>query len=183
MTGEHSMAPAAVGVSKQLPAVFGPVNRCIYCGKEPPIPLTREHILPQGLGGGIILLKASCGCCQKITSDFETATLRNMYLPYRFRVGLVRHPWEIPEHIEATLEFADRIEVRSIPRTLGPVYVSFPQFELPPGILRGEPLGSENPIRMRLMTIQRGENDASDLAQLGARSMHVTGDFDTQPFF
>ncbi len=37
-------------VTKAKPQVFSPADRCVYCG-DPNPPLTREHIMPQGLGG------------------------------------------------------------------------------------------------------------------------------------
>ena len=48
------------------------VGECIYCGDTKP-PLTREHILPRGLGGelspvalhqALVLRQASCSRCQ-----------------------------------------------------------------------------------------------------------------------
>src|ERR1044071_7473115 len=102
MWGRHTMSPSA-GASQQLPTVFGPLNKCVYCGAEPPTPLTKEHVLPQGLGGGIILLKSSCDPCRKITQKFEETTLRKMYLPYRFRAGLVQSPHELSEPLDVQL--------------------------------------------------------------------------------
>ena len=59
--------------------VYGPVGQCIYCrsvfrGKE----LSREHIIPEGLGGRRILPKASCRKCATITSKFERLCLQEM---------------------------------------------------------------------------------------------------------
>ncbi|MEY9196599.1 hypothetical protein ABIA16_001715 [Sinorhizobium fredii] len=68
------------------------IGRCIYCDTAEP-PLTREHVLPRGLGGNfsptgaqeaIVLRNASCKSCQVITSKFE-----NLCLKHNF--GLIRH--------------------------------------------------------------------------------------------
>jgi hypothetical protein len=83
--------------SRREPYRFNPVGTCIYCGKTAPSPLTLEHILPQGLGGGLILPKSSCEPCRKITQKIEETCLRNILLPYRLRVGLVQHLHEISD--------------------------------------------------------------------------------------
>jgi hypothetical protein len=42
-------------------------GRCIYCGAAGN--LKDEHIVPLSLGGNTMILKASCGACEKITSE------------------------------------------------------------------------------------------------------------------
>jgi len=44
-----------------------PILRCLYCGAATES-LIDEHAIPHGLGGHLILPKASCTACQKITS-------------------------------------------------------------------------------------------------------------------
>lgn len=74
------------------------VGVCIYCG-DPGPPLTREHVLPRGLGGNeapdglsnaLVLQNASCQSCQKITQRIEEACLVAMMGPGRARLGLRR---------------------------------------------------------------------------------------------
>lgn len=74
------------------------VGACIYCGDKNP-PLTREHILPRGLGGNqaptglnaaLVLQKATCEQCRLITSRIEEACLRPMMDYARARLGLKR---------------------------------------------------------------------------------------------
>lgn len=74
------------------------VGTCIYCGDSSP-PLTREHVLPRGLGGNqapdglanaIVLQNASCESCQKITQRIEKECLVAMMGPGRARLGLRR---------------------------------------------------------------------------------------------
>jgi len=48
---------------------YQPVNICIYCGATDS--LTDEHIIPHGLGGGLLLPKSSCAECSKETHAFE----------------------------------------------------------------------------------------------------------------
>jgi hypothetical protein len=92
-------------VSAEASKVYNPVGRCIYCGAGPGTRLSREHIVPIGLGGGLVLPKASCESCSKITQKFEETCLRNTFLPYRVYVGLMRHPQELREGVKENGEF------------------------------------------------------------------------------
>ena len=51
-------------ISAAKARVFPPVGRCIYCGGDGGGTLTKEHIFPAGLGGGLVLPRASCTSCQ-----------------------------------------------------------------------------------------------------------------------
>lgn len=54
---------------------YRPVGFCIYCGANNC--LTDEHVVPYGLGGNsLVLPKASCNSCAKITGQFENNFLR-----------------------------------------------------------------------------------------------------------
>jgi hypothetical protein len=72
-------------------AVLDQVDRCIYCGKDGP-GLTNEHVIPMGLlpknEPGLVLRDASCKDCRDITSGFERAVLRRLWLPARAGLGL-----------------------------------------------------------------------------------------------
>ena len=58
------------------------IGYCIYCGTRER-PLSKEHIIPYGLGGVWILGEASCDKCATITSEFEMDVLRNTFGPFR----------------------------------------------------------------------------------------------------
>jgi hypothetical protein len=62
------------------------VGKCIYCGSTDN--LSREHIVPRGLGGPWLLLKASCKKCAGITSDFEREVLKEFFILVRTKLGL-----------------------------------------------------------------------------------------------
>jgi hypothetical protein len=77
---------------------FLDVGACIYCGDKTP-PLSREHILPRGLGGGtapdgysnaLVLQNASCESCRRITQKIEEQCLLSMMGPGRAKLGLKR---------------------------------------------------------------------------------------------
>lgn len=82
------------------------VGACIYCGDNESR-LTREHILPRGLGGNsapqghndaLVLQNATCYRCADITSKIETDCLRQMNQA-RARLGLKRK-----DRAEATMK-------------------------------------------------------------------------------
>src|SRR4051794_1798688 len=59
------------------------IGRCIYCDTRSP-PLTREHVVPYGLGGdSIILRKACCETCRVITSKCERNPIHNNWAEVR----------------------------------------------------------------------------------------------------
>ena len=58
--------------NKSMPLAVG---RCIYCGTT--IDLTKEHTVPFSLNGILVLQKASCKDCAKITSAFERSFTRD----------------------------------------------------------------------------------------------------------
>lgn len=68
------------------PIVYGPHNSCIYCGRVDQ--LAREHIIPEGLGGNFLFLKASCRDCERRTSRIELECLRRMLGNFRAVTGV-----------------------------------------------------------------------------------------------
>jgi hypothetical protein len=57
------------------------IGRCIYCGST--IGLTKEHVIPYGLGGDILLLKASCRDCKDVIDKFETRIIKHDWKMHR----------------------------------------------------------------------------------------------------
>jgi hypothetical protein len=83
--------------------VYPPVGACIYC-RTTEGQLTKEQIIPLGLGGNWILPRASCKRCAAITSDVEQFCLRPMLGPFRIRLVLpTRRPKKRPS--ELPIEF------------------------------------------------------------------------------
>ncbi|MBU0622121.1 MAG: HNH endonuclease [Gammaproteobacteria bacterium] len=62
------------------------IGSCIYCGATSS--LSREHVLPYGLGGDLVLNAASCESCAKETGRVELRLLRGHWWPYRLCLGL-----------------------------------------------------------------------------------------------
>lgn len=70
----------------QTSFTYAQLDRCIYCDSTDG--LSDEHIIPYGLGGRLVLPKASCSACSKITSAFEGTCLRTMFGPLRMLYDL-----------------------------------------------------------------------------------------------
>ena len=109
--------------NRQNPKIFPPVGRCIYCLSDGGTKgLSREHIVAEGLQGSLILQKASCVSCARITSRVETVCLQETYVDYRDHANL-----KMSKKSKAKLK-RRRVAALMLP-------------ELPPpGILSGKPL-------------------------------------------
>jgi hypothetical protein len=66
---------------------YDPVGRCIYCGAAGGR-LTAEHIIPESLGGMLILPAASCDACAVETGAFEGRCAGRMFRGPRRVLGL-----------------------------------------------------------------------------------------------
>jgi hypothetical protein len=128
---------------------FGPVGQCIYC-KAVAVPLSNEHIIPDGLGGNLILLKSSCKSCAKITGRIETKVLQMMFGSTRAALGM-----RSLKSIKAKRAQIDTLVVRlgDINSTDAhevsienepPFFLAMFRTNGPPGILR--PAGSPAPL-------------------------------------
>ena len=118
---------------------YAAVGACIYCGTSERR-LTREHIIPLGLGGNWILPKASCDTCSAITRDIEQFCLRPMLGPFRIRLRLpTRRPKERPTTLQLEFMRTDGMRERSTVPAEDFPGVCF-GFRWPaPGLLRGQP--------------------------------------------
>lgn len=120
-------------------SVHKPVGYCIYCGKKAG-KLTREHIIPFGLGGTWVLPKASCQMCATITSNVERFCLRPMLGQFRIHMKLPtrrrdKRPGALPLEIvraDGTVLKKD-VSVEELPIT----YIGFDW--PPPRLLEGKP--------------------------------------------
>jgi hypothetical protein len=67
------------------------VAECIYCQSREN--LSDEHVLPYGLGGTLVLSRASCLDCASKTGKLEQRLLRGHWWPYRKKLSLqTRNP-------------------------------------------------------------------------------------------
>lgn len=123
----------------QPSTVYSPANECIYCGDRDS-PLGREHIIPLGLSGNLIIPRASCEKCAKITKQFERTCLRTMFGPYRVRLGFkTSRPKDRRKPYPLSLyDLKGRKSSISLPLSKHPATLAFPILE-PPNILSGRP--------------------------------------------
>jgi HNH endonuclease len=123
-------------ISKDNARVFQPANRCIYC-EDGRAPFTREHVIPRGLGGGIIFPKASCEECRKITHDIETYCLRGPWLSHRLNLGLVNDLKDLGRELKMP-GMIDNVRHEKVftPEEF-PNYLILPEFHDSPGLLTG----------------------------------------------
>lgn len=127
--------------------VYQPVWRCIYCGVEPKYrgALGKEHIIPKGLEGTLILPRASCRKCEDRTKKFEQECLQKMFREARSHLNIPakpRRPKERPT--ELPIGFAQKGSEkktlwRNIPIENHPFAVLLPTFAVA-GILEGKAL-------------------------------------------
>jgi hypothetical protein len=85
--GSPLLMDKLTGPSRSRPIVYRAVDRCIYCGRDN-VALGREHVIPQGLDGGLILLKSSCSSCSDATKKIEQYCLRKMFGLFRAQIKL-----------------------------------------------------------------------------------------------
>jgi hypothetical protein len=118
---------------------YPPFGRCIYCGAKDD--LSDEHIIPFALGGNIVLPKASCPACAKITAQFEQACTRTMMGPLRVRMNLQtrrkkERPQEFSVQILGPCDSEGRIEVPAISYPAVCIGIKLD----PPRMVTGQPL-------------------------------------------
>jgi hypothetical protein len=119
--------------------LFAPAPRigsCIYCYSTTP-PLSREHIIPYGLGGTWVLLDASCEKCATITGDFERDVMRRALLTARTVLNLpTRNRKGRPTSLPLCVDQGEGAEDLLVPSQDHPGIAVLPVFPPPARILR-----------------------------------------------
>ena len=151
--GEHLETFPAV----KKKTLLSPAGCCIYCGRDKDaagkrIELTSEHIIPEFLGAGLELPKASCEKCQKATSDIEEAIAREMFDPVRKSFSLkgkngVLRKSNFP--LDIGRETTDQT---FIPLVHFPTILVMP-FLYPASDYSNRPIESDDPFNFRLYNI------------------------------
>jgi len=96
--------------------------------------LADEHIIPFGLGGRMVLPKATCPECAKKTSSFEHTCLRTMYGPLRLLYDLPsRRKKNRPETLPLKVKFNpdDEWTLIQVEQNRYPFLLAFPYFSMP----------------------------------------------------
>ena len=130
--------------------VFQPVNRCIYCPANEE--LGDEHIIPQALGGNMVLPKACCRKCECIIgSRLEgglTHKFEGMFAANRLREGWKsKRPKDRPKSLPHTIIGVDGIRrTVDIPPNKVPRRWANYIIPGPPGIIVGRPSDAPWPV-------------------------------------
>ena len=74
---------------------------CVYCNSVGV--LEDEHVLPFGLGGKLVLKRASCRACAIETGRLEQRLLRGQWWPYRKSLGIATRSKDYPRYRPANL--------------------------------------------------------------------------------
>lgn len=107
----------------------------MYCGDTNN--LSKEHIVPYGLGGPGVIPASSCSNCAQITSKFEMDVLRSSIWGLRSHLKLsTRRRNKMPKELPLILVRDKGEEEVNIPIEEHPVLLSFPLFS-PPSMLTG----------------------------------------------
>ncbi|MHC1724515.1 MAG: HNH endonuclease [Syntrophobacteraceae bacterium] len=150
---------------EQPPRTYSPVDQCIYCGST--AGLSNEHIIPLGLGGRLVLPKASCAKCGEATSKIERTCLRTMYGALRLLYDLPtrrkgNRPKTLPLKVKRTEE--DDWEYTPVEQEIFPFLITFPQFDLPGAITGAVEASAPGPVTKRLWI--RGASPSNNFMDL-----------------
>ncbi|MBI4292515.1 MAG: hypothetical protein HY661_13645 [Betaproteobacteria bacterium] len=136
------------------------IGACIYCGSTAS-PLSREHVLPRGLGGNLapeehsnalVLNRASCESCRAITQKIEEKCLVSMMGPGRSKLGLRRKD-RAPNSAAATVRKLDgTADERNLDWNLVPGPVVLPAY-YEPGEFSQNPLPEVAPWDAKIIVV------------------------------
>ena len=158
---------------------FDAVGSCIYCDAVDE-KLTREHIVPLGLGGTFVLPASSCTACAGITSAFERKVLRGPMWAVRAHLQLKsRRAALAPKSAPLIVVRGGEEELIELPLAAHPLLLMFPRFAEPAVFGRGQKGG----ITMRgHATYYFGRNPRDVLSDLGADDFQLPQDYAIVPF-
>jgi hypothetical protein len=96
---------------------YAPVKACIYCGAlryhdTSKRKLGDEHIIPEGLGGNLLLPEASCERCERTINSFEQRVLTGTYHVARKQMNIRSKKKRKPPPIPLKITFNDGRELR-----------------------------------------------------------------------
>jgi hypothetical protein len=125
---------------KSKAVVVGPLGHCMYGPDHNKDELTREHIIPRGLGGGVIMLAGSCEDCRKKTQAFETECLRVNWGLFRNQIDMEISKKSNPvTHAVMILVDGETRLPLIVPIKDYPTILTLPKMLEAPGIFSGRP--------------------------------------------
>lgn len=135
---------ASFAVSDRASAVRIPVGRCVYCGSEnyrskDDRRLGDEHVIPESLGGNLILDQAACESCERRVNLFEQAILKTVLYAPRVFMGIRRKKRKRgAEHITVSAKVNGNDVKITLPVARMPAMLFFVTMGSP-GLLIGRP--------------------------------------------
>ena len=146
-----------------------PIGKCIYCGCSDK--LTREHVVPRGMGEDVTLPKGSCTTCAEVTKKIETACMRATLIHVRVKYGLHKHPKERPDSFPVVFtDWSGNETIRQIPAEDFPTLWAMPIYEYP-GILLNK---KQEDARFGILHAHKDEASFQKLLRLpGVKSVTV----------
>lgn len=154
---------------------------CIYCGSKDD--LSKEHVIPECLGGTLVLKGASCGDCRDITSALELKVGRQMYWPLRLKLaipGKKKHKKKRPTHWPILIGDDDDLEQAEI--EIGKVPTSYVTMDFaPPGFYSKAPKSDTNP-EMKLAMNADPEELRALAVELGMSKIEIEHTLEWAPF-
>lgn len=136
------------GLDEKL--TYPSVGACIYCyakyydASQPGRRLALEHIVPEALGGSLLLPEASCARCEGITSSFEGTVCRRIFGPLRIHFGMpTKRPKDRPHSLPVRAFYAGEEEPRRVEVPLSEHPYMCTLVELDPPLLLGPPQGGK----------------------------------------
>jgi len=115
----------------EFPVNAREIGECIYCADREE-PLSKEHAVPLGLNGSMVLLKASCKKCADITHKIERDVMRSLWPDVRNALAMrSRRKEKRSATIPLIVVRNGTKETIEIPRSEYPIYLSTPLFPPP----------------------------------------------------
>ena len=136
------------GALVSLAKTYTPVGSCIYCGSQEWSAgqlrkLGDEHIVPEGLGGRLLLPEASCKACEEVTSQFEQEWLRSSFYSARVQKGLGKKKKRPPRYLPLKVQRNGRTVWESIPIEKYPAVIVTLVFDHPDILSDCKPIEKE----------------------------------------
>jgi HNH endonuclease len=137
-----------MGIPLLLAKTYQPVGSCIYCGASEWRPgdtrkLGDEHIIPESLGGKLLLPESSCEKCERETSGVELEWLQSSYYAARVQKGLGKKKKRPQRYLPLQVQVNGKELTRSIPIEKYPAITVTLVFDRPGILLSRKPVDRE----------------------------------------
>ena len=150
------------------------VGRCIYCVDVVAEGLSKEHVMPFGMGGGIILRDASCARHKAAIDPFENHVVQKQFGPVRHMHGMPSRN-DRPTYYPGAVKRNGLVRKEDVPLEYFPDILVLPVFTKPPTILQ-----AGKPCLVSLTEVRNYHNKDANAAKLvayGAEEIIVVPEF------